>query len=49
MARPQGIDADELPYNYSLFTNLEFYFHFQDHMRRAGDVCFSDVYREGGG
>ncbi|KAJ4821504.1 Serine/arginine-rich-splicing factor SR34 [Rhynchospora pubera] len=21
----------------------------KDHMRRAGDVCFSDVYREGGG
>jgi hypothetical protein len=22
---------------------------FQDHMRRAGDVCFSDVYREARG
>jgi hypothetical protein len=21
----------------------------QDHMRKAGDVCFSEVYREGGG
>ena len=21
----------------------------QDHMRRAGDVCFAEVYREGGG
>jgi len=21
----------------------------KDHMRKAGDVCFSEVYREGGG
>ncbi|RRT84120.1 hypothetical protein B296_00015618, partial [Ensete ventricosum] len=22
---------------------------FEDHMRRAGDVCFSEVFRDGGG
>jgi hypothetical protein len=24
-------------------------YHVQDHMRRGGDVCFADVYREAGG
>mgnify|MGYP003702103325 CR=1 FL=1 len=34
---------------YRFFSNDLIITYIQDHMRRAGDVCFSDVYREAGG
>jgi hypothetical protein len=53
MARPKGLHQTfSLELFFSLFVlSLHLYLitFIQDHMRKAGDVCFSEVYREGGG